>query len=117
MVVPIRSEQIEVLRNEVFVSMVRAELAEQVPAAFEGIDAAKFATRVDAAILAALAIELSDGWDIYRYVEYYFRFGADFATRPEHVAAAAILADPTLDGGAKMDWLDSYYSDVVPERV
>ncbi|MBL8943144.1 MAG: hypothetical protein JNK45_08365 [Myxococcales bacterium] len=113
MEVTIRPEQLVAFLRDGFVDVVLEELAAAVPAAFESPGAAEVPARVDAALRRALALGLADGWDIYRYIEYRLRLGDDFESRPEYQEIARVLASTQVDGGARMDWLDSYYEHVL----
>lgn len=103
----------ETLRITSFIGLVRTELESRLPSAINGRSDEDVRALIVDGIRRAETLGLTDGWDIYRYIEYRFRFGADFEARPEYSEIAGVLRNTEFDGEAKMNWVDWYHENVI----
>lgn len=113
----IRPEQLEQLEQhalETFARRVARYLRDHLAARTVSLTDAQLLALARDGVLAAESYGVTIEWDLCRFVQHQLRLGPDFHTAEPW--AAAILAEPDLNGTSKLDRLDHYYFHVLDQE-
>lgn len=106
----IRREQMDALGRDMlqrYKQQLAPLLLERHPGRFAGPGLPAAQSFVDKNLPLADKYGIESALDVALFLDFVLIYGSDFATKPEHAWATAILEDPESDGNLKAARLDS----------